>query len=242
MRRETYCVYCGGNENLSKDHIPPKNLFSKPRPNDLITVPSCKKCNQEHSKDDNYFRDMLVMRHDLSEHPLIQNLIKPVLRSFKRKESERYFWSIYSRFGEHHARTRHGIYVGKQPTLQVDLGRVLKVVQRIVKGLHYHENGRRLSSDYVVDTFTSEYVNYTLTHTQRELFLKTVILPTLQIPPKSIGNGVFKYKQNHSNDPDCSLWLFLFFDKVFFASLTLPKGRISRPEKIKSSYPPGFYE
>jgi len=39
------CVYCGKKLPLTKDHIPPKNLYSKPRPSNLITVPCCEKCN-----------------------------------------------------------------------------------------------------------------------------------------------------------------------------------------------------
>ena len=59
------CVYCGREAQLTSDHIPPKNLFPKPRPSNLITVPSCKRCNRSASKDDEYLRLVLVMREDV---------------------------------------------------------------------------------------------------------------------------------------------------------------------------------
>lgn len=35
------CCYCGINSSTTKDHIPPKSIFNKPLPNNLITVPYC---------------------------------------------------------------------------------------------------------------------------------------------------------------------------------------------------------
>jgi hypothetical protein len=50
------CYLCGATENLTKDHIPPKNLFPSPKPNNLITVWCCKKCNEKFSLIDESFR------------------------------------------------------------------------------------------------------------------------------------------------------------------------------------------
>lgn len=50
------CYLCGATENLTRDHIPPKGLFPKPRPSNLYTVPCCEPCNNGASKADEYFR------------------------------------------------------------------------------------------------------------------------------------------------------------------------------------------
>lgn len=50
------CYLCGSTENLTRDHIPPKCLFSKPRPGNLYTVPCCYRCNNSASKEDEYLR------------------------------------------------------------------------------------------------------------------------------------------------------------------------------------------
>jgi hypothetical protein len=39
------CYLCGAQERLTRDHIPPRNLFPQPRPTNLITVDCCEVCN-----------------------------------------------------------------------------------------------------------------------------------------------------------------------------------------------------
>ena len=56
------CTYCGRHRKLADDHIPPKSLFGKPRPPDLIKIPSCGPCNNQASKDDEYFKTVLVFK------------------------------------------------------------------------------------------------------------------------------------------------------------------------------------
>jgi len=51
-----WCYLCRSTENLTYDHVPPANLFPKPRPSDLITVPCCKACNEGFSQLDEQFR------------------------------------------------------------------------------------------------------------------------------------------------------------------------------------------
>lgn len=59
------CVYCGRPEGGTDDHIPPENLFGKPRPPDLIKVPACLTCNRSCSKDDEYFRLKVGLNQDV---------------------------------------------------------------------------------------------------------------------------------------------------------------------------------
>src|SRR5260221_14492806 len=51
---------CGATQDLTRDHVPPANLFPPPRPGDLITVPCCKNCNQSYSLDDEAMRVWLA--------------------------------------------------------------------------------------------------------------------------------------------------------------------------------------
>jgi len=57
-RRNESCVYCGLQAN-SKDHVPPRCLLEKPYPKNLITVPACKSCNNDFSRDEQYFMVVL---------------------------------------------------------------------------------------------------------------------------------------------------------------------------------------
>lgn len=47
------CIYCGGHAD-SKDHVPPRSFLERPYPPNLLTVPSCKKCNRGFSLDEEY--------------------------------------------------------------------------------------------------------------------------------------------------------------------------------------------
>src|SRR5579872_3566373 len=61
-----WCYLCRGTENLTSDHLPPKNLFPKPRPANLITVPCCAACNEGFSKLDEQFRAFITMPVNVS--------------------------------------------------------------------------------------------------------------------------------------------------------------------------------
>ena len=55
------CIYCGTTEQLTADHVPPKNIFPEPRTSDLITVPACERCNKSYELDDEYFRAAITV-------------------------------------------------------------------------------------------------------------------------------------------------------------------------------------
>jgi hypothetical protein len=79
------CVYCGQSDNqITVDHIPPKNLFPDPKPSNLITVPCCLRCNQKAAKDDEYFRTVITMREDIAKHPEAMRVLPAVQRGLRR--------------------------------------------------------------------------------------------------------------------------------------------------------------
>ena len=67
--REGACIYCGVVGTLTKDHVPPRNLFPKPHLG-LITVPSCAGCNGSFKLDDEYFRLAITTGVDPKEFPI----------------------------------------------------------------------------------------------------------------------------------------------------------------------------
>jgi len=56
LHRMETCYLCGSIDDLTRDHIPPKNLFPSPKPSNLITVWCCRKCNERYSLIDESFR------------------------------------------------------------------------------------------------------------------------------------------------------------------------------------------
>ncbi len=62
-----WCYLCRATENLTRDHVPPENLFPKPKPSNLITVPCCKTCNEGFSKLDEQFRAFVSSAANVTE-------------------------------------------------------------------------------------------------------------------------------------------------------------------------------
>ena len=60
------CYLCQATETLTRDHVPPENLFPMPLPSDLITVPCCKSCNSGFSKIDEQFRAFVTCAANVS--------------------------------------------------------------------------------------------------------------------------------------------------------------------------------
>jgi hypothetical protein len=149
-RKTGECVYCGKHGPVTDDHIPPKNLFPKPRPHNLVTVPSCYPCNEGASKDDEYFRLCLAILENAKGHPARDSILPSVLRSLSRRKAtglSEAFWSstVYAE-----RISPAGLYLGTGILLSISLERLDRVAIRIIKGLLFHETRRRLPDDYVV--------------------------------------------------------------------------------------------
>ncbi len=53
------CAISGEIKTTTREHIPPKNIFPRPLPSDLITVPACAECNNGASRYDEIFKVLL---------------------------------------------------------------------------------------------------------------------------------------------------------------------------------------
>lgn len=212
------CIYCGSTENPTKDHIPPKNLFAKPRPNNLITVPSCKSCNEGFHLDDDYFYMLIQTGAKTSEHPEALKTKGKFIRSIHRKESAGFRQLILEKSSIHEISTESGIYLGNAPILDVDWSRVERVVGRIVKGLFYKEKSFVLPSDCMSEAKTIS------TKTKEDMEIVQHILQPLATEKETIiGNKVFSYRFIFHEEIDYQTsWLLVFYENFFFLGSTFP--------------------
>ncbi len=60
------CYLCGRAEADTRDHIPPRNLFLPPVPDNLFTVSCCRSCNEEFAKLDEQMRVFLTYSRKVS--------------------------------------------------------------------------------------------------------------------------------------------------------------------------------
>lgn len=125
-----YCTYCGKPEPNTVDHIPPICLFPLPRPSNLVTVPCCLDCNKDTSKDDEYFRMMLVMRRDV-KHPAVPKLLDTVHRGLGKPRKRGMLYGLLRSMRSVSVKTHAGLYIGRAMAYDVDLERLGRVADRI---------------------------------------------------------------------------------------------------------------
>jgi len=205
---EINCAICGKRKARTKDHVPPKGLFDKPRPSDLITVPACKKCNNGESHYDELFKiyiGLQVARNGVNQ----VNIGKEAIRSAKRNTKIRK--AILDNAELREVITDNGIYTGEKVYLSrwTDEANIAfeKVIKRTVKGLYYHHYKKYL--DAQIDTYWFNSIpNY-----DKEVF-----------DIKSIGNGKFIYLHAAAVDEEmASAWFFQFYGAHWAGAITIPK-------------------
>ncbi len=159
------CAYCGKERSLTRDHIPPRNIFPKPRPSDLITVPCCEECRQGWSKDDEYFRSVIVNgasafkgTEGLQLNPLgadIQTRMEhKMLDSYARPEAKGYLHEIVGEMIDLTVTTTEGIHLPHLSGFKPNEGRLNRVAGRIVRGLFFREKKTPVPKDYRIDAVT----------------------------------------------------------------------------------------
>ncbi len=207
------CFNCG-NPATTRDHIPPKNLFAKPRPSNLITVPACEACNGDTKLDDEYFRLMVASAHGVNKAASRVVFQRIIPRSKDRPALLKNFMDECRSIDMF---SSGGIYVGEGNAYEPDRDRITPIINKVVKGLFYVETGERLDRaivhDYVANPeFPEDFKN---------------ILCSL--PLTDIGEGAFSYRYFMSeDDPRDSFWFLMFYDAVLFMVKTEPTSTIDK--------------
>lgn len=213
------CAYCGSHDNLNRDHVPPKNLFLKPRPTNIITVPACRACHSDTSEDDEYFRLKLCLRSDASEHPQAKAIWDSIFRSLNRKEAKGLRSSFISDIRRIQLRTQTGLYIGRTLAYDVDMNRICRVVERTVRGLYFAESCNPLGISNEVRISTYEEIP---SNKLGELN-QTILISLAAVDSEIIGDNVFSYCFHIANEnPIYSVWGMSFYAKVLFLCLTGP--------------------
>jgi len=203
-KKKGQCAYCGNISPVTVDHIPPKNLFPKPRSSNLITVPCCVPCYEGWSKDDEYFRANILSSFRVSDEPLAQGVIYSLLRSVNK--SPGFAHLIINSIEEIEIVTESGLYLGKKDAFKLDVERIDRVGQRIIRGLFFYEKRLPLPANYQVIAKIQQFG------------LEPVLekLPGIQfVDLRIIQDGVFCYTLcGTEEDPNSGIWLLLFYNNL----------------------------
>lgn len=206
------CVLCGIREATTADHVPPKNIFPKPRPGDLITVPACLKCNNEGSKHDEEFRVALSLQLGI-EIEATQKLWKAgALRSLMH--NQRLANALGRNSWEVDIRSPQGIYLGKRRAVAIPVRPHNAVLDRTVRGLYFHHFGDILGIRVSCKVTPISGI-------PREI---SPIVKMMSFA--SIGGEAFRYLFGRAADsPLDSMWILCFYKKYLVLVETRSKNR-----------------
>jgi hypothetical protein len=209
------CAYCGASPALTGDHVVPKCLFIPPLPQDVVVVPACSVCNNDKSKDDDYLRDFLVMDYQGSTNPIAQEIFDTkVMRSVQRNSSAVVRVAMTQARLISHV-TTGGLYLGQLPSFDLDQIRIQRIFSYIVRGLYYKVIHTRMPADCAI---TVRRVN---AKEADEIY--HIIKGMNGNGLYRIGQGVFECAFMYADEePESSLWLLAFYQRVFFTVGTAP--------------------
>ncbi|MBI2470240.1 MAG: hypothetical protein HYV59_03235 [Planctomycetes bacterium] len=215
------CVYCGSTKALTDDHIPPKTLFPKPRPSNLITVRSCRACNEGASKDDEYFRLMISMRHDTGDHPAVKKILPTIYRSLQKPTKKGFQQALFNSMGDLDIVSGGNIYLGTAPGYDVDLRRLDRVAARITAGLYFYEFGNRVPGNLHVTAYSTSGLDNVNSDAKARVF--NIFNKVTRNQPRVFGENVFAYwfQQVQGHDT-MSAWVLAFYERVEFLCLVTP--------------------
>jgi hypothetical protein len=218
------CAYCGAVGKITRDHIPPKGIFSKPLPDDLITVPACPQCHSdETSKDDEYFRLALQVREGIENHPDVIKSRPVLLRSLEKPQKIGMVKGLLENIFLAELVSPNGIFIKNQWAIQTDMNRLRRVVTRIMKGLFYKLKEHRIPDGYealVCDEDSFQKWPANVVQNYNENLIKPILAQKQRV---MIGNDVFSFKYGYDkNNPNTTCWIFTFYQRASFLGLTLP--------------------
>lgn len=216
------CTYCGAADALTRDHVPLRSLFRKPRPA-LITVPCCRPCNGIASLDDEYFRTVIALRQGVRDHPDGAEARDASVRALSRTQSGGLRQLLLSPASRSQRVTPSGRVLGPGISIPVDGRRLSRVGERIIRGLFFHVRGEPLPPTHEASAYAEEALAEISRDSRADLH-QLIIQPALAGTPIELGDGAFRCWHHFvREDPLVSGWVLEFYGDFRMFGVTIPK-------------------
>lgn len=215
------CIYCGEENPLTREHIPPRNLFSSGEGVDYRFVLICEECNKSYSKDEEFFRNWLANAHYKSSDEATKLFDGPITRAYKRKPAlAEYFFKNMSLVEVYDPTTKKTEAKTALKNNPEDKARVIRVVEKIVRGLASWHFGERINSDMKVE---ARQIGDAWLEKQKDEVQKMPLL--------TVKEDVFEYRYGQIPDTQFSMWLMRFYDGTTFVGFIADEAFFNRKRK-----------
>jgi hypothetical protein len=142
--RKGTCAYCGKQRTLTRDHVPPRILFSKPCPSAMLTVPACEECNKSFKNDDEYTAMVLALDIRAATHRDVIGNLSAMMRRLQYPKGRGFTEYLGAQTRLSPILGTNGLPVRR---LTRDPNRLAATGKRLVRGLHYVETRKPLTPD-----------------------------------------------------------------------------------------------
>lgn len=205
------CYWCGA-KSTSVEHVPPKSFFPQGKRVDLITVPSCKKHNEELSRLDEKFR--LYFQMSAESDVALSEFKNKTIRGLKREKASGFRKALAKSASP-------AIFNGKKATsFDVKPEELDLFSEKILRGLYFHH----------YDEIFDGVVNSVCTHIHTVGF---DIRPTIEtfvefrgdLEKGSVKNeDVFKYECGRVTESGMTAFAMIctFYETVTIFGLGIP--------------------
>ena len=208
MAKRERCIYCGADEDLTVDHVPPKLLLMRPYPPNLITVPACRTCNQSFQKNDEYLRATLSPDLRVTRNLAAQSNLDAVWRSLRKPEARDFAEYLGSKASLTTILNQFGTPMGQ--VMELDYPRLECAGLRLVRGLYFSEMGTPLPVEAKVK------VGFTMGLRAKDESTLTIARVMMTLPDhreRSFGTA-FSYMV--AIGPTASVWFMMLYDYFFW--------------------------
>jgi hypothetical protein len=217
MKSNDQCYWCGA-AFVSRDHVPPKNLYPKGEMLSPILVPSCSEHNESHSKNDEYMR--VFLQAIGTNETATTEFMGRTLRGLNREQSA----GLRARILEGSYKTM--IDGEERLVLPVELERQEAYFEKVIRGLYYHHAGVP-SLDRYVWSYSEQLFDESMPYAD----LASLLDEEMQhLHAESVTNpDVFRYQHMLiPADPDapggCFLVEMFFYGGVRVVGAVMPQG------------------
>lgn len=222
--RKGICAFCGSLTIVTDDHVPPRNIFPPPQPNDVefVTVPGCKKCNQGSSADDEQFKVYITLKSGVNGAASLKlhQSTKRTIRSNRkiRKEIFENSTPFYLPSGD--SSTFETQYIHK-----FDPRPIRRVARKIIKGLYFKHFGECIDEKAEVSVYLSEDIKY-----HQIMIIEDLARDTGKFGEHhTVGkNREFHYAFAETEVKYGTSWVLIFNDQCAIVGLTIPKENIQQ--------------